>query len=89
MTKEDEKLRKNGYLEIEEFVRLIHTEELDPYMRKFRVTKHKCPPQELKSNGIHCYYCLDCFNHCISKVKKYKEHYKVGGKKYPKEGFDE
>ena len=72
---------KNGNLSIEEFVKMIHAGEIDSWMRKHKTTHDPCPPIELIGNPF-CFHCVPCQRDCISKVKKYKDHYKVKNKKY-------
>ena len=76
---------KNGDLTVEEFLHLIHTDQLDSYMRSFKSSQHKCPPRELRASDQMCFFCIDDFKHCLSQVKEYKDHYKVKSKKYKKE----
>lgn len=82
---------KNGNMDVEDFIRLIHKGDkgFEQYMRDFKTTKHPCPPLKLISNNQQCFFCIDCLKYCKNQVKEYKNYYKVGSKKYPKEEFDE
>lgn len=79
---------KNGNMTIEEWVKLIHSGEIDSWMRKHKTSTMPCPPEKLISNDVSCFYCCDCQRHCISQVKEYKTYYQVKGKKYMKEDLD-
>lgn len=80
---------KNGTMELIDFVKMIHEDILLDYMRKFRVSDNPCPPYELIDDSISCFYCMDCWKQCESKVKKYKNHYTIGKKKILKEELDD
>lgn len=80
---------KNGFMDIKDFVKLIHTGGIDGWMRNHKLNIHPCPPYELINDSIQCFYCVECTNHCISRVKEYKDYYKVGKIKITKEELDE
>lgn len=76
---------KNGNMELIDFIKLIHTNQLEDYMRKFSTLRVPCPPYELIDTNPNCFRCMDCFRNCISKVKEYKSHYQFGKIKFPKD----
>lgn len=80
---------KNGNMSVEDFVKMIHNDELDGHMRKFQTLKDPCPPYDLIDDSILCFYCVDCTKQCASKVKEYKNHYTVGKRKFLKEDLNE
>lgn len=80
-------VNKNGNMEVEDFVELIHKGKLDIYMRKFRVSDDQCPPMKLISNDVVCFYCKSCHDQCKAKVKEYKTYYQVGRDKFMKVEF--
>jgi len=88
LAKSEHKERKNGHMSENEFLKLIHTGKLDEYMRRFQVTKDKCPPHNMRDSNIMCYYCLDCFNYCTDQIKETKKEYIINKVKYKKEDFD-
>lgn len=85
------KIRKNpnGNLEIINFVRMIHTNEIDIWMRKHSLIKDKCPPYKLIPSDTQCTYCITCQQACIDQVKIYKDYYKVGKDKFMKSDLEE
>lgn len=80
---------KNGNLTNLELVTMIHNGTLDEYMRKFKVTKSKCPPNSLIAITQTCFYCLECQRHCISQVKEFKGYYKIRNEKFMKADLEE
>ena len=81
---------KNGYIKVEELVRLVHTGELDSYLRAYdKNLERQCPPKELiKGRDVICMYCVGCFAHCINQIKDKKDHYLVKKVKYMKVDLD-
>lgn len=75
---------KHGCMDLKSFIYLMHTGEIDTYMRKFSTLKDPCPPYELIDDSIRCFFCVDCQRQCISRVKEYKNYYKVGRTKIDK-----
>lgn len=59
-----------GFMELEDFVKLIHNNKLDQYIRDFRTNKHLCSPKEIMNKKQRCFYCLDCFRYAESQVKE-------------------
>lgn len=80
---------KNGFLDLRDFIYLIHNrEKLDKYMRGFTTLNDKCPPMQLISGNQQCFFCIACINYCKEQVKEYKTYYKVGKNKYNKEEIE-
>jgi len=79
---------RNGNMSMDEFLKLIHTNQTDNYMRKFSTLRDKCPPKELIDKDTICFYCCDDWRNCLSQVKESKDHYKVKNKKYMKDDLD-
>lgn len=79
---------KNGNMEVEEWIKMIHNNELDAFMRKHQVTKDPCPPYELIPLDTVCTYCTECQRQAAKEVKEFKNYYKVGKKKYKKEDLN-
>lgn len=73
---------KNGNMSVIEFLNLIDKDELDNYKRYKKLSLHKCPPKELIDIKQTCFYCIDCVNSCMDRVKIQKTGYKVGRKRY-------
>lgn len=74
---------KNGNMEIEDFIKLIHN-GIDNYLKEYSPLNDMCPPVKLIDDKILCFYCGECWVNCLAQVKEYKDYYKVGNKKYPK-----
>lgn len=80
---------KNGEMSVEEFVKLIHTGEIDTWMRYHKLTTHKCPPEKLlRGRPETCFRCVSCQKYATSKVKEYKNYYQVGKERFLKEELD-
>lgn len=80
---------KNGNMDIIEFLNLIDKGEIDNYKKYKRLSLHKCPPTELIPIGQQCFYCMECINGCLDRVKNQKTGYKVGRKRYKHDEMDE
>lgn len=80
----------NGEMSIEDMIKLKHDNKVEEFLKNFKVTKDPCPNKKLKPKNGSCFYCiLDCWIPALDKIKEYKNYYKVLGKKYNKEDFDE
>lgn len=82
----------NGEMSIEDMIKLKHKgeDEVNKFLKGFRVTKHPCPNSKLRPRGVKCFHCiLDCWIPALDEIKEYKNYYKVKNKKYMKEEFDE
>lgn len=79
---------KNGNTSVEEWVRMIHNDEIDSYMRRFKTSIDSCPPLDLIANDVFCFHCCDCARDCVSQVKEYKDYYLVKKVKYYKKDLD-
>lgn len=88
LAKNETFVNKNGNMNIEKFIYLIYTNQLDEYIRYSKLETHQCPPRELISSKVQCFYCINDWEHCISQVKEYKTYYKVKNKKYIKKDLD-
>ena len=77
-----------GFMDIIDFLKLIHNNELEQYIRDFRTHTHLCSPKEIMNKKQQCFYCLDCFRYAQSQVKEYKDYYKVKNKKYYKKDLE-
>ena len=44
-------------------------EEIEQFLKEFRVTEVACPPEKIRPKGILCFHCKDCFLHAIEEVK--------------------
>lgn len=89
MSKKNYFNNKIGFLEVEEFIKMIHDNSIDKYIRAFNPIRMKCPPKRLVSaKASPCFYCTQCQQECIERVKEYKKYYKVGKMKYQKEDLD-
>lgn len=75
---------KNGYLTIEEILTMMLKDEWDNYLSNHTLSKSKCNIEGMKPDGIHCFYCMDCFANTTEKIKEFKDHFKFKGKKYLK-----
>lgn len=80
---------KNGHLTVEELVKLIHTGKIDPFLRGFSTIKYPCPPKHFITANPGWFYCISCYRDSLSRVKEYKDYYKVGKKKYMKSDLEE
>lgn len=81
---------RNGNIEINDFVKLIHTKEIDSWARGHRLNLHPCPPIKLlRGKSVNCTYCSKCISECAGKVKEYKSHYQIGNIKILKEELDD
>lgn len=77
-------------MDLKSFISLIHTGEIDQWMRKHNTIIHQCPPEKLlKGRECSCFYCVDCTKYAMSKVKETKTYYQVGKEKFTKEELDE
>ena len=79
---------KHGNLSIEEWIALIHSGEIDTWMRNHNVDKMPCPPENFIASDVFCFYCVACQKQCLSQVKEYKTYYQAKGKKYMKDDLD-
>ena len=78
----------NGELDIKRMVKIKHNDEIENFIRKFRVSSQPCPNKKLRPIGIMCFKCSPCLFGAFDKIKEYKTYYKVLGKKYLKEELD-
>lgn len=60
----------NGNLTKEEMIKLIKENKVEKYVRKFQVTKNKCPNKKLLNPNIQCFHCLDCFKYAFNVLKE-------------------
>ena len=83
--------KKNGNMEVIDFVRLIHQGKIkEDYMRRFSTLKYPCPPEKLlRGRSMTCFRCVECQNYAISRVKEYKNHYAVGKDRFEKSDLDD
>lgn len=88
MTKKKIRNNPNGNLDIIELIAMIHTGDIDKYMRKFNLIVDKCPPYDLIPSNTQCTYCVTCQRACIDQVKEYKTYYKIGKLKFEKSELD-
>lgn len=79
---------KGGYIGIDEWVRMIHTGEIDTYMRKHKASQSPCPPYDLISSDTICTYCTQCHRDAVDEVKVFKNFYRVYTDKFQKEDLD-
>ena len=78
----------NGWLTVEEFISMMHNEEIDDYANHHRVTRDKCVPLDIKGDILGCFHCIECFKLARENVKEYKDFYKVGRNKYYKKDLE-
>lgn len=57
---------KHGNLSVEEWILLIHSGEIGTWIRNRKVNKMPCPPENLISNNVVCFYCVVCQKQCLS-----------------------
>lgn len=76
-------------MDIKSFIQLIHMGKYDNWTRRHEVIKHPCPPYELIDDKIQCFYCFQCQEQCRSRIKEYKDHYRVGKTKYYKNDLED
>ncbi len=81
----------NGNETVENWIRMIHTSEINMWMRKHTLKRcgSKCPPYSLIPSDTQCTYCQNCFYGAIDQVKIYKDYYKVGKNKFLKSELEE
>lgn len=89
MSKRSSYNNPNGEMSIEEMIRIKNNSELEQFMQNFRVTKNKCPNNTLKPKKVKCFRCIECFMGAFDSIKEYKNYYKIGKIKYPKEEYIE
>lgn len=88
MTKKKIRNNPNGNVDIKEWIQMIHDGTMDSWQRFHKLNIQPCPPYSLIPTDTTCTYCQDCFKACESQVKIYKDHYKIGSKKYMKSEFE-
>ena len=75
----------NGNFTVHEFVRMKMNNEIEDYMRNFKITESKCPPKELCESD--CFRCVSCFRYANKLVEIQKRNVKIRGKKIKIEEF--
>lgn len=76
----------NGLLTTKEIVRLKYEGKEQEWMRNFRVTDNKCPPDELRQGN--CFYCIKCWIEAFKQIDIGKRQIKIRGRKYKLKDFD-
>lgn len=62
---------KNGTLTIKEMIEIKKQGKVKEYIKNFKVTRDKCPPNHLRHLGEmkQCFYCVDCLYAAFKQVK--------------------
>jgi len=82
----------NGEMSIEDMIKLKHKgeDEVNKFLKGFRVTEHPCPNNKLRPRNVKCFHCIaNCWIPALDEIKEYKNYYKVKNKKYMKEELNE
>lgn len=73
-----------GEMTIEDLIEVKENKKVHEFLSVLRITEQPCPPKGLRPSNGMCFYCHECFVHCLDQIKEYKNCYKVKNKKYLK-----
>ena len=75
----------NGNFTLHEFIKMKMNNQIEDYMRNFKITESKCPPKELCEGD--CFRCMSCFKHADKLIVIQKRNVKIRNKKIKIEEF--